>query len=77
VVSTREAVRAEALFASGLQASQGPAEDDVRAAVHDTLGKLGEGGCAGEVAGEFGDHPESAAGRMTWALHMVGRCYRD
>ncbi|MFI5839211.1 hypothetical protein ACIA8K_05765 [Catenuloplanes sp. NPDC051500] len=76
-MSTREAVRAEALFASCLQASQGPAEADIRAAVHDTLGKLGERGCAGEVAGEFGDHPESAADRMTWALRMISRCYRD
>ncbi|GAB7042717.1 MULTISPECIES: hypothetical protein [Catenuloplanes] len=69
--------RADALFASVLQASQRPAETEVRAAVVDTLGRLGEHGCAGEVAGEFGDHPEAAAHRMIWALDMVSRSYRD
>ena len=72
-----EAVRAEALFASCLQASQRPADTEIRAAVVDTLGRLGETGCAGEVAGEYGDHPESAADRMTWALDMISRSYRD
>ncbi|MDP9796566.1 hypothetical protein J2S43_005078 [Catenuloplanes nepalensis] len=76
-MSTREAVRADALFASCLQASQRPADTDVRAAVVDTLGRLGETGCAGEVAVEFGDHPEYAAHRMTWALDMIDRSYRD
>lgn len=67
----------DALFASGLQASQRPADTEVRAAVVDTLGRLGAGGCAGEVAGEFGDHPDTAADRMTWALDMISRSYRD
>ncbi|GAB7052809.1 hypothetical protein [Catenuloplanes indicus] len=69
--------RADALFASRLQASQRPADIEVRAAVVDMLGRLGARGCAGEVAGEFGDHPEAAAHRMTWALDMINRSYRD
>jgi hypothetical protein len=28
---------------------------------------FGPGGCAERVAQEFGDHPDSAVGRMRWA----------
>ncbi len=31
------------------------------------LDAYGAAGCAGRVAQEFGDHPESAAVRMRWA----------
>ncbi len=72
---TFEAVRAEALFASGLQSSQQPAAEQVRLAVASTLRRLGIRGCAVEVAGEFGDHPEVAVSRMTWALAMVRTAY--
>jgi hypothetical protein len=72
---TFEAVRAEALFASGLQSSQQPAAEQVRLAVASTLRRLGIRGCAVEVAGEFGDHPEVAVTRMTWALAMVRSAY--
>jgi hypothetical protein len=43
----------------------------VRDAVATTLRRLGIKGCAAEVAGEFGDHPESAVARMSWALATV------
>ena len=68
---TMEAVRAEALFASTVQASEAPAADRVRDAVAATLRRLGAQGCAVQVAGEFGDHPDIAAARMGWAIATV------
>jgi hypothetical protein len=68
------AVRAEALFASTLQPSGSPSPGQVRRAVAATLRQLGARGCAAQTAAEFGDHPETAAARMNWALatiHMV------
>jgi hypothetical protein len=70
-----EAVRAEALFASTLQCSQLPAADQVRRAIAASLRELGIGGCAAQVAGEFGDHPECAVARMRWALETVRAVY--
>ena len=70
-----EAVRAEALFASTLQCSQGPAADEVRLAIAASLRRFGIRGCATQVAGEFGDHPETAVGRMRWALETVRTVY--
>jgi hypothetical protein len=32
-------------------------------------------GCAAQVAGEFGDHPETAVTRMAWAIATVGEVY--
>ena len=68
---TIEAVRAEALFVSAVQASEAPGVDRVRDAVQVTLRRIGELGCAVQVAGEFGEHPETAATRMGWALTAV------
>ena len=76
MVTTFEAVRAEALFASDLQSSQHPAGGDVRGAVADTLRRIGVKGCAARVASEFGDHPETAVARMGWALAQVRATYR-
>jgi hypothetical protein len=73
--STVETVRAEALFASSLQSSERPEADDVRHAVRSTLRSLGTRGCAVEVAGEFGDRPETAVARMAWAIEMVRAVY--
>lgn len=73
--STFEAVRAEALFLSSLQSSQSPGGDEVRAAVTGTLRRLGTRTCAALVAEEFGDHPDLAAPRMSWALAMVRAAY--
>ena len=73
--STFEAIRAEALFASPLQSSESPSTDQVRHAVATTLRRFGIPGCAAQLAGEFGDHPDSAAARMTWALAMIRTAY--
>jgi hypothetical protein len=73
--STIEAVRAEALFVSDLQSSESPAAEQVRGAVAVTLRRLGIRGCAAEVAGEFGDHPDCAVTRMAWALATVRATY--
>jgi hypothetical protein len=64
-------LRAEALFASPLQASEHPSTDQVRRAVATTLQRLGTDGCAACLAAEFGDHPDLAATRMTWALTTI------
>jgi hypothetical protein len=75
MLSSFEAVRAEALFVSTLQCSEAPAAPQVRDAVVRTLRRLGIKGCAAEVAGEFGDHPDSAVQRMAWAIATVRATY--
>jgi hypothetical protein len=72
---TLEAVRSEALFASNLQLSDRPAADQVRQAVASTLRRFGMRGCAVQVAGEFGDHPDVAVVRMRWALATIRAVY--
>jgi hypothetical protein len=72
---TSEAVRAEALFVSSLQSSESPAPDKVVRAVATTMRRLGIGGCAAEMAREFGDHPDTAPARMTWALATIRTVY--
>ena len=64
-------VRTEALFVSYLQRSHRPSPEVIREAVHATVRRLGENGCAALVAQEFGEHPDSAVGRMRWARHAV------
>ncbi len=71
-----ELVRAEALFASTLQSSESPTADQVRRAVSATLHRLGATGCAALLAGEFGEHPDTAAARMTWALRASELAFR-
>jgi hypothetical protein len=72
---TFEAVRAEALFVSTLQPSGSPSPDQIRRAVAATLQRLGVRGCAARVAGEFGDHPDTAVARMSWALATINTVY--
>src|SRR5258708_1713084 len=60
---TFEAVRAEALFLSTLQPSGPASADQVRVAVTTTLRRLGLRDCAALVAGEFGEHPDTAVAR--------------
>ena len=72
---TFEAVRAEALFLSTLQPSASPSPDQIRRAVTTTLRRVGVRGCAARVAGEFGDHPDTAAARMSWALATISTVY--
>jgi len=75
LAGTFEAVRAEALFLSALQPSGAPSPGQVRRAVATTLRRLGIRGCAAQVAGEFGDHPDTAVARMSWALATVTAVY--
>lgn len=65
------ALRADALFASALQRSDELSPGQIRQAVAVALGAYGAAGCAGRVAQEFGDHPETAAARMCWARAAV------
>jgi hypothetical protein len=73
--ATLEAVRAGALFLSALQPSWSPTPDQIRRAVTTTLQRLGARGCAAHVAGEFGDHPDTAVARMSWALAAIDAVY--
>jgi len=75
MIRTVEATRAEALFVSAVQASEAPGADQVRLAVATALRLLGVQGCAAQVAGEYGDHPDTAAARMSWALGAVRGAY--
>ena len=68
-------VRAEALFASPLQPSGSPSPDQVRRAITAALRRWGVRGCAVRVAGEFGDHPDTAVARMCWARATINRVY--
>ena len=61
------AVRADALFVSALQRSEELDTGQVREAVAMAVRAFGGRGCAGLVAQEFGDHPETAVARMRWA----------
>ena len=64
-------LQADALFASALQPSDVPSISQIRRAIAAALGGYGAPACAGRVAQEFGDHPESAAVRMRWARATV------
>jgi hypothetical protein len=68
---TFEVVQAEALFASTLQPSGAPSPGQVGRAVATTLRRLGVRGCAAQMASEFGDHPDTAIARMSWALATI------
>jgi hypothetical protein len=70
-----ETVRAEALFASALQPSGSASAEQVRHVVATTLRRLGSSGCAARTAAEFGDHPDTAAARMRWALATIRAIY--
>jgi hypothetical protein len=62
---------AEALFVSPLRPTDRPALPQVRAAIADSLRRMGARGCLAAMAEEFGDHPETAPARMRWALSLV------
>jgi hypothetical protein len=63
--------RCAALFASGLQQSDVPAGDAVAEAVQRAVRRFGVHGCEGQMAQEFGDHPEAAMDRMRWVRQLV------
>jgi hypothetical protein len=65
------ALQADALFASALQRSDELSVSQIRSAIAAALDGYGVAGCAGRVAQEFGDHPETATVRMRWARTAV------
>lgn len=70
------AARAEALFTSALSTTSQPDLAEVAAAIKSAVrAHGGTRGCAVEVAGEYGDHPETAAPRMRWARQVVSATY--
>lgn len=71
-----DAVRTEALFVSDVQRSQQPTAELIRAAVVSTVHRFGGAGCAARVAQEFGEHPDSAVGRMRWARSAVRTAFQ-
>ena len=65
-------MKAEALFTSFLQPSCCPEPEEVSAAIRDSLrAHGGPKGCAEAMAAEYGEHPETAADRMHWALAIA------
>jgi len=64
--------RAQALFVSDLSAESAP----TRAEITDAVSRMvrvyhGTRGCLEQVACAYGEHPELAAPRMSWALRCV------
>ncbi|GAA3272961.1 MULTISPECIES: hypothetical protein [Dactylosporangium] len=70
-----EHVRAEALFVSYLQSSDHLDPHSIREAVMLSVRRHGPRGCAALVAQEFGEHPDTAVGRMGWVLDCIRRAY--
>ncbi len=71
------AVQADAVFVSGLQCCDEPSAGQVRQAVAAAVRAFGCSGCAGRVAQEFGDHPETAVIRMRWARGVALEAFAD
>src|SRR4029077_3894450 len=69
------AVGANAVFASDLQRCDEPSAGQVRQAVAAAIRTLGWSGCAGRVAQEFGDRPETAVIRMRWARRVAREAF--
>ena len=69
------AVRADAVFVSGLQRRDEPSAGQVRQAVAAVIRAFGHPGCAGRVAQEFGEHPETAVIRMRWARAVAREAF--
>lgn len=68
--------RAEALFTTSLPTGVTPTAADVQSGIRSTVIRHGGiRGCAAEVAGEFGDYPQTAARRMRWAISVVSLTY--
>ena len=70
-------VRADAVFVSRLQRRDEPSAGQVRQAVAAAVRTFGCSGCAGRVAQEFGDHPETAVIRMRWARAVAREAIAD
>src|SRR4051794_14633890 len=68
--------RAEALFTSDLSTQSRPTCAEVTATIRRAIRiHGGSRGCATVLAGEYGEHPETAAPRMRWALGVVHAVY--
>jgi hypothetical protein len=68
-------VWADALFVSVLQRSDEPDARQVRKAIAAAVRAYGGGGCAQQVAQEFGDHPDTAVARMRWARAVAAEVF--
>ena len=68
--------RTEALFVSDLPAGTRAGRRELDAAIRTTVRALGGvRACAAEMAREYGDRPETAAARMSWARTLVRTVY--
>ena len=66
------AARAAALFTSDLSALCEHTPIEVAAAIEHAIGVYhGIGGCVAQMAAAYGEHPETAARRMIWALTVI------
>jgi hypothetical protein len=64
--------RAEALFASTLLTGSRPGRQEATTMINAAVRRnRGVRGCAAEMAGAFGDHPEAAVRRMRWACEVA------
>jgi hypothetical protein len=72
-----DAFWADAVFVSGLRRCDEPSTGQVRQAVVAAIRAFGWWGCAGRVAQEFGDHPETAVIRMRWARGVAREAFAD
>jgi hypothetical protein len=64
--------RVVALFASDLPNQCRPSQAVVEAAINSALTACGGvDACVGALAAAYGDHPETAAPRMKWALQVI------
>lgn len=71
------AVQSDAVFASGLQPYGECSAGQVQQAVAAAIEGYGCSGCAGRVAQEFGDHPETAVMRMRWARAVAREAFAE
>ena len=62
-----------ALFPSGLQRSGDPTPASVAEAISRAVRRFGTSGCAGRMAQEFGDRPQTAAEPMRWACPLTAK----
>ncbi len=70
-------IQADAIFVSGLQRCDEASAGQVRQAAAAAIRAFGCLGCAGRVAQEFGDHPETAVSRMRWARSVAREAFAD
>src|SRR5258706_13636366 len=61
------------LFVYELQQSDNPTANTVAEAITRTMQRFGTDGCAGQMAQEFGDHPDTACDRMRWVRQLAAR----